>query len=95
MIVKLTTPSASWPLALQTPGATGMWDGVQFVMITETVFSLHGVGRFLLEAVTGHDYPAAGAAFFLLSLLTVTCNLLSDLLYGLTDPRVRLERGRR
>jgi len=64
-------------------------------VITETVFSLHGVGRFLLEAVTGHDYPAAGAAFCLLSLLTVTCNLLSDLLYGITDPRVRLERGRR
>ena len=38
---------------------------------------------------------AAGAAFFLLSLLTVTCNLLSDLLYGITDPRVRLERGNR
>ena len=68
---------------------------VSGAVITETVFSLHGVGRFLLEAVTGHDYPAAGAAFFLLSLLTVTCNLLSDLLYGLTDPRVRLERGRR
>ena len=32
MIVKLTTPSASWPLALQTPGAFGMWDGVQFVI---------------------------------------------------------------
>ena len=68
---------------------------VSGAVITETVFSLHGVGRFLLEAVTGHDYPAAGAAFFLLSLLTVTCNLLSDLLYGITDPRVRLERGRR
>lgn len=68
---------------------------VSGAVITETVFSLHGVGRFLLEAVTGHDYPAAGAAFFLLSLLTVTCNLLSDLLYGLTDPRVRLERGNR
>ncbi len=54
---------------------------------------LHGVGRFLLEAVTGHDYPAAGASFFLLALLTVSCNLLSDLLYGLTDPRVRMERG--
>ena len=68
---------------------------VSGAVITETVFSLHGVGRFLLEAVTGHDYPAAGAAFFLLALLTVLCNLLSDLLYGLTDPRVRLERGSR
>ncbi len=68
---------------------------VSGAVITETVFSLHGVGRFLLEAVTGHDYPAAGAAFFLLSLLTVACNLLSDLLYGVADPRVRLERGNR
>lgn len=66
---------------------------VSGAVITETVFSLHGVGRFLLEAVTGHDYPAAGASFFLLALLTVSCNLLSDLLYGLTDPRVRMERG--
>lgn len=32
MIVRLTTPSASWPLALQTPGASGIWDGVQFVI---------------------------------------------------------------
>ncbi|WP_290685464.1 ABC transporter permease [Aminivibrio sp.] len=68
---------------------------VSGAVITETVFSLHGVGRFLLEAVTGHDYPAAGASFFLLAFLTVSCNLLSDLLYGLTDPRVRMERGGR
>ncbi|NCB17710.1 MAG: ABC transporter permease, partial [Synergistales bacterium] len=66
---------------------------VSGAVITETVFSLHGVGRFLLEAVTGHDYPAAGASFFLLALLTVACNLLSDVLYGITDPRVRLDRG--
>ena len=43
----------------------------------------------MLEAVTGHDYPAAGASFFLLALLTIGANLLSDLLYGITDPRVR------
>ncbi len=68
---------------------------VSGAVITETVFSLHGVGRFLLEAVTGHDYPAAGAAFFLLSLLTVACNLLADLLYSVVDPRVRLDRSAR
>ncbi|GAB1429132.1 ABC transporter permease [Aminivibrio sp.] len=68
---------------------------VSGAVITETVFSLHGVGRFLLEAVTGHDYPAAGASFFLLALLTIGANLLSDLLYGITDPRVRLDRGGR
>ena len=58
-------------------------------VITETVFSLHGAGRFLLEATNSHDYPSAGAAFFLLALLTVGCNLLADLLCVLVDPRVR------
>jgi peptide/nickel transport system permease protein len=62
---------------------------VSGAVITETVFSLHGAGRFLLEATNSHDYPSAGAAFFLLALLTVACNLLADLLYVFVDPRVR------
>ncbi len=62
---------------------------VSGAVITETVFSLNGAGRFLLEATNSHDYPSAGAAFFLLALLTVGCNLLADLLYVLVDPRVR------
>ena len=70
-------------LLLSLPGV------VSGAVITETVFSLHGVGRFLLDAVTGHDYPAAGAAFYLLALLTVGCNLLADVLYRFADPRVR------
>jgi peptide/nickel transport system permease protein len=62
---------------------------VSGAVITETVFSLNGAGRFLLEATNSHDYPSAGAAFFLLALLTVACNLLADLLYVFVDPRVR------
>jgi peptide/nickel transport system permease protein len=62
---------------------------VSGAVMTETVFSLHGAGRFLLEATNSHDYPSAGASFFLLALLTVSCNLLADLLYVLADPRVR------
>ena len=62
---------------------------VSGAVITETVFSLNGAGRFLLEATNSHDYPSAGAAFFLLALLTVGCNLLADLLYVAVDPRVR------
>lgn len=64
---------------------------VSGAVITETVFSLRGVGSFLLEALSGHDYPAAGASFYLLALITVVCNLLADVAYGLVDPRVRLE----
>ena len=64
---------------------------VSGAVITESVFSLHGVGTFLVEAVSGNDYPAAGAAFYLLALITVICNLLADVMYGIVDPRVRLE----
>ncbi|MDR1132527.1 MAG: ABC transporter permease [Synergistaceae bacterium] len=60
-------------------------------VITETVFSMNGVGRFLLEATNSHDYPAASAAFFLLALLTVICNLIADICYVIVDPRVRRE----
>jgi peptide/nickel transport system permease protein len=70
-------------LLLSLPGV------VSGAVITETVFSMNGVGRFLLEATNSHDYPSAGAAFFLLALLTVGCNLLADLAYVLADPRVR------
>ena len=67
---------------------------VSGAVITETVFSLNGAGRFLLEATNSHDYPSAGAAFFLLALLTVSCSLLADLIYVLVDPRVRREAAR-
>lgn len=64
---------------------------VSGAVITESVFSLHGLGTFLLDAVSGHDYPSAGAAFYLLALITVFCNLLADICCGLADPRVRIE----
>ena len=63
---------------------------VSGAVITEAVFSLHGIGTFLLEAISGHDYPSAGASFYLLALITVLCNLLADVAYGLVDPRVRI-----
>ena len=64
---------------------------VSGAVITESVFSLHGVGTFLLEGVSGNDYPSAGAAFYLLALITVICNFLADIIYGMVDPRVRIE----
>ena len=63
---------------------------VSGAVITESVLSLHGIGTFLLEAISGHDYPSAGASFYLLALITVLCNLLADVAYGLVDPRVRI-----
>lgn len=63
---------------------------VSGAVITETVFSLHGVGKFLLDSILGHDYPAAGAAFYILGLLTIASNLAADAAYALADPRIRV-----
>ncbi|MDO9508064.1 MAG: ABC transporter permease [Thermovirgaceae bacterium] len=63
---------------------------VSGAIITETVFSLHGVGKFLLDSILGHDYPAAGAAFYILALLTITSNLAADAAYSIADPRIRV-----
>jgi peptide/nickel transport system permease protein len=71
-------------LLLSLPGV------VSGAVLTETVFSLNGAGSLLLEAVNSHNYPVAQAAFYIMALLTVLCNLLADLLCALVDPRVRL-----
>lgn len=65
---------------------------VSGAVITETVFSLHGVGKFLLDSILGHDYPAAGAAFYILGLLTIFSNLAADAAYSIADPRIRVGR---
>ena len=65
---------------------------VSGAVITETVFSLHGVGKYLLDSIMGHDYPAAGAAFYILGLLTIFSNLAADAAYALADPRIRVGR---
>lgn len=83
---RATLPPIVTILLLALPGV------ISGAVITERVFSLHGVGTFLLEAILGHDYPAAGAAFFLLALVTIFCNLAADVLYGLVDPRIRVGR---
>jgi peptide/nickel transport system permease protein len=58
-------------------------------VLTETVFAYPGVGRGIYEAVTQLDYPVLQGAFVLLAATVVVANVLTDLAYGLLDPRVR------
>ena len=58
-------------------------------VLVETVFSWPGLGRLMVTAVTDSDYPVAQASFLLIAVLVVVGNLVSDVLYGLLDPRVR------
>lgn len=56
----------------------------------ETIFAWPGVGRLLLEAVGSQDYPLVMASVVIGSLLTILAYLLSDILYAVFDPRIRL-----
>jgi len=57
--------------------------------ITETVFGLPGVGRYLIDAIRFYDYLTLVAGVFLIALIYVTINLLVDISYAIIDPRVR------
>lgn len=58
-------------------------------VLTETIFAYPGVGRAIYESVIRLDFPVLQGAFVLLAATVVVANLLTDLAYGLLDPRVR------
>jgi len=59
-------------------------------VIIETVFSWPGMGRLIVQAVPGRDFPVIQAGVFVFALIFVGLNLIVDLLYTVVDPRVRL-----
>jgi peptide/nickel transport system permease protein len=59
------------------------------LVVTETVFTLNGVGRFVVDAVAHRDYPVVQALIFLIAFGFVVINLLVDLTYAWFDPRIR------
>ena len=67
--------------------------GVAFLfgglIVTETVFNIPGVARFLVEAIRWRDYPMVQNLVMFMAMVIVTMNLLIDLGYMLVDPRIR------
>src|SRR5262249_45420922 len=59
------------------------------LVVTETVFTLNGVGRFVVDAIAHRDYPVVQALVFLIAFGFVVINLLVDLTYAWFDPRIR------
>ena len=58
-------------------------------LIVEQVFNIAGIGQLLQTAVGNRDYLIVQGAVLAISLVTVGCNLLVDILYGVVDPRIR------
>jgi peptide/nickel transport system permease protein len=74
--------------------------GLQFgrllggAVITESVFSWPGLGRLIRDAIGNRDYAVVQACLLLLVVTFIVINLLTDVLYGVIDPRIRLAGGR-
>ena len=58
-------------------------------VLTETIFSWPGVGKWLIESIGRRDYPALQGGIMLISSFVIVVNLIVDLTYGLINPRIR------
>jgi dipeptide transport system permease protein len=69
----------------------GLQVGVLFTgaILTETIFSWPGVGKWLIEAINRRDYPVLQGGTLLIGVVVMAVNLLVDLAYGLINPRIR------
>jgi len=71
----------------------GLQLGIVFsgAILTETIFSLAGVGRSLYEAITARDYPIIQGFTVVIAIGYIAVNLMVDLSYAFLDPRIKLE----
>jgi ABC-type dipeptide/oligopeptide/nickel transport system permease component len=60
-------------------------------VVTETVFAWPGIGRLIVQSISGRDFPVVQASVLLLAMTFVFINLLCDVLYRLLDPRIELK----
>src|SRR5918996_2526028 len=69
----------------------GLQVGVLFTgaILTETIFSWPGVGKWLVESINRRDYPVLQGGVLLIGSMVMGVNLLVDFLYGLINPRIR------
>lgn len=60
-------------------------------VITETIFAWPGIGRLLIQSIGFRDYPIVQGCILLIAVTYVSVNLLTDVMYGFLDPRIRVE----
>ena len=60
-------------------------------IITEQIFSWPGLGRLLIQSINTRDYPQVQASILVIAITYIMVNFFSDLLYGVVDPRIKLE----
>jgi len=58
-------------------------------ILTETIFSWPGIGKWMIDSISRRDYPVVQSGLLLIAGLVMLVNLLVDLTYGLINPRIR------
>ena len=58
-------------------------------VLTETVFAWPGIGRYMIDSISGRDIPSVLGCIIIFTLCFSVCNLIVDLLYGFIDPRIK------
>ncbi len=81
-----------WNAAIPVLTVTGLSLGFMLsgAIIIETVFSWPGLGRLIVQAVPGRDFPVIQAGVFVFAVIFVALNLAVDALYAVVDPRIRV-----
>jgi ABC-type dipeptide/oligopeptide/nickel transport system permease component len=87
VIFRHALKNASLPLITNVALALGFL--LSGAVITEGVFSWPGLGTWIFGAIGMNDYPVLQAAFYLVALCVIIANIVSDVLYGLIDPRIK------
>jgi dipeptide transport system permease protein len=72
----------------------GLQIGVLFTgaLLTETIFSWPGIGKWLIEAISRRDYPVLQGGVLLVGTIVMLISLLVDITYGIINPRIRHQR---
>ncbi len=81
--------NASLPVI--TSGALAFGGVLSGAIITETVFNWQGLGLWLFNSVIQKDFPVLQAMFYIIALCVIIANFVSDLIYGIVDPRIRYD----
>ena len=63
------------------------------MMIIETVFSIPGMGRYFVQSIQNLDYTMISGTTIFYGAFLILANLVVDLVYGVIDPRVKLQEG--
>jgi ABC-type dipeptide/oligopeptide/nickel transport systems, permease components len=60
-------------------------------VVIEQIYSIPGIGRYFVQAALNRDYPLVMGVTIFYGLIIIFCNLMTDIVYGFLDPKVRYD----